>query len=121
MSKSPIVFSRNTPQLVRMEVATTLGVLMVDKHDNYLGLPLVLGKSKWAAFDRIKDRIWPKMQCWSAKNLCQVGCTVMIKSVLQAIPTYSMSCFKLPEMFLKEVESLLAAFFWKQEAGKTIH
>ncbi|KAL0386132.1 UNVERIFIED_CONTAM: hypothetical protein Sradi_3007500 [Sesamum radiatum] len=45
----------------------------------------------------------------------------MIKSLHKAIATYSMSCFKLLETFLEEVEGLLAAFFWKQEAGKTIH
>ncbi|KAL0449515.1 UNVERIFIED_CONTAM: hypothetical protein Slati_1507900 [Sesamum latifolium] len=37
------------------------------------------------------------MQCWSAKKLSQVGHVVMIKSVLQAIPTFAMSCFKFPE------------------------
>ncbi|KAL0307215.1 UNVERIFIED_CONTAM: hypothetical protein Sradi_6138800 [Sesamum radiatum] len=32
-----------------------------------------------------------------------------------------MSCFKLHFGFLKEVEGFLAAFLWKQEAGKSIH
>ncbi|KAL0319880.1 UNVERIFIED_CONTAM: hypothetical protein Sradi_5249500 [Sesamum radiatum] len=61
------------------------------------------------------------MQSWSTKKLSQVGREVMIKLELQATPTYSMSCFKLPEMFLKEVKGLVGAFFWNQEGGKTIH
>ncbi|KAL0413503.1 UNVERIFIED_CONTAM: hypothetical protein Sradi_1552000 [Sesamum radiatum] len=50
------------------------------------------------------------MQSWSAKKLSQAGRAVMIKSVLLAIPTYSMRCFKLPETFLKEVEGSFGGF-----------
>ncbi|KAL0420454.1 UNVERIFIED_CONTAM: hypothetical protein Slati_3068300, partial [Sesamum latifolium] len=62
MSKSDIVFSRNTPQHVRVEVAAVLGVLMMDKHDKYLELPALVGKSKQAVFDSIKERIWRKLK-----------------------------------------------------------
>ncbi|KAL0342420.1 UNVERIFIED_CONTAM: hypothetical protein Scaly_1904600 [Sesamum calycinum] len=121
MSKSAIVFSRNTPLLIRMKVVASLGVPVVDKHDKYFGLPSVVGQSKWPVFDSIKDQIWRKMQSWSANKLSEASHVVMVKSVLQAIPIYSTSCFKLPKTFPKEVKDLLAVFFWKKEVGKTIH
>ncbi|KAL0396298.1 UNVERIFIED_CONTAM: hypothetical protein Scaly_0078200 [Sesamum calycinum] len=37
---------------------------------------------------------------------------VLIKLVLQTIPTYVMSCFQLPESFLSEIKGLMADFFW---------
>ncbi|KAL0442042.1 UNVERIFIED_CONTAM: hypothetical protein Sradi_0143100 [Sesamum radiatum] len=117
MSKSAIVFSRNTPLLIRMKVVASLGVPVVDKHDKYFGLPSVVGQSKWPVFDSIKDQIWRKMQSWSANKLSEASHAVMVKSVLQAIPIYSTSCFKLPKTFPKEVKDLLAVVFWKKEVG----
>ncbi|KAK4400496.1 hypothetical protein Sango_1155700 [Sesamum angolense] len=37
---------------------------------------------------------------------------VMNKAVLQAIPFYAMSCFKIPEARLKEIKGMIVAFFW---------
>ncbi|KAL0379031.1 UNVERIFIED_CONTAM: hypothetical protein Sradi_3208600 [Sesamum radiatum] len=111
LGKSAVVLSKNTPMHVRTELALILGVPEVAKHGKYLRLPSVIGKSKRAMFDCIRDRIWRKMQCWSAKKLSQAGCMVMIKSMLQAIPTFDMSCFKFPEALITEMEGLLAVFF----------
>ncbi|XP_042944668.1 uncharacterized protein LOC122278556 [Carya illinoinensis] len=47
---------------------------------------------------------------------------ILIKSVLQAIPAYAMSVFKMPGKLLKESEAIIAKFWWNQkEVGKGIH
>lgn len=40
------------------------------------------------------------------------GREVYIKLILQAIPSYAMMCFLLPRSFYKEVETLIAKFWW---------
>ena len=37
---------------------------------------------------------------------------MLIKSVIQVIPTYTMSCFKLPKWLIKELEILICKFWW---------
>ncbi|KAL0440229.1 UNVERIFIED_CONTAM: hypothetical protein Slati_2505900 [Sesamum latifolium] len=85
---------------------------MVDKHAKYLGLPAVMGSSKGEVFSSSNDRIWRKTQSWSARQLSQAGRAVLIKSVLQAIPSYVMSCLKLSDGLLLDIESMMANFFW---------
>jgi hypothetical protein len=55
-----------------------------------------VGTSKNGAFKYLKDRLWSKIQGWMEKILMAAGKEVLIKSVPQSIPVYSMSCFKLP-------------------------
>lgn len=47
-------------------------------------------------FNYLKDRLWSRIKGWNEKQLSMAKREVLIKSVLQAIPTYVMSCFKLP-------------------------
>jgi hypothetical protein len=58
-------------------------------------MPYDIGESKSGAFKYLKDRIWKKIQVWLEKLLETSGKEVLTKSVVQAIPTFSMSCFKL--------------------------
>jgi hypothetical protein len=78
----------------------------------YLGLPSMVGRSKKATFSFIKDRVWQKISSWSSKCLSKAGREVMIKSVLQAIPSYVMSIFRLPNSLLDEIEKMMNAFWW---------
>ena len=44
-----------------------------------------------------RKQVWNKIQGWNEKLLSQAGTEVLIKAVIQAIPTHTMSCFKLPK------------------------
>ncbi|KAL0444692.1 UNVERIFIED_CONTAM: hypothetical protein Slati_2191900 [Sesamum latifolium] len=59
--KSAMVFSRNVEEDNRAALTQILGISVVSKHEKYLGLPTVSGRSKKEMFDTIKDRIWKKL------------------------------------------------------------
>ena len=72
-----------------------LGVAAITQYEQYLGLPSFVGKAKKQSFSYIRERIWHKMQGWKEKLLSQAGREVLIKAVVQAMPTFTMNCFKL--------------------------
>ena len=47
---------------------------------------------------------------------------MLIKVVIQAIPTYTMSYFKLPKGLIKELETLIRKFWWGyNRENKKVH
>ena len=85
------------------------------EYENYLGLPAVVGRKRKASLNYIKERVWSKLQGWKEKLLSQVGREILFKAVVQVIPTFAMSCFKLPVGLCHEVEALIHKFFWGQK------
>ena len=113
--KTTIFFSNNTPQVVKQSITSFFGTSTSTKFDKYLGLPPILGRSKKLAFNEIKDRIFRRLQGWKEKFLSQAGREILIKAVIQAIPTYAMSCFMLPAGLCAEISSMAVRFWWGQK------
>jgi len=65
------------------------------------------GRSKEATFGFIKDHICHKINSWSSKCIPKAGREVMIKSVLQSIPSYVMSIYLLLNKLVDVMEKLL--------------
>jgi hypothetical protein len=93
--KTSIMFSPNTSPQVKDLVLNELGIQYTAKNEKYLGLPVYIGKSKKKMFEYIKQKVWAKILGWQEKLLSKAGKEIMIKVVVQAIPTYAMSCFDL--------------------------
>ena len=52
---------------------------------------------------------------WKEKLLSQAGREILLKAVVQAIPTFAMGCFKLLVGLCQEIEALIQKFFWGQK------
>jgi len=94
------------------KIVDILGVRAVLGTGKYLGFPSMIGRSKKATFGFIKDRIWKNINSWSSKCLSKAGREVLIKLVLQSIPTYFMSMFTLLLSLCDEIEKMLNSFWW---------
>ncbi|KAF5463140.1 hypothetical protein F2P56_019079 [Juglans regia] len=84
-------------------------------YERYLGLPALVGRSKYNSFKVLKDRVWQRISSWKNSFLSQAGKEVLIKAVLQSIPTYTMSVFKLPMKLCKDMNGLFSRFWWRKQ------
>ncbi|KAK6149255.1 hypothetical protein DH2020_016780 [Rehmannia glutinosa] len=116
--KSGILFSPATPMGIRNRICCILNIPEVAGHGKYLGLAFVIGANKQQIFSDIIDRIWGKIHGWKEKYLSQAGRLTLIQAVIQSIPTYAMSCFKLPDNIIAKIQSMTARFLWSCDPGK---
>ncbi|XP_031131793.1 uncharacterized protein LOC116033173 [Ipomoea triloba] len=107
--KSSVCFSRNTMESSREEVAQVLGVSRASNFEKYLGLPSFVGKNKKLVFSYIEDKFRQRVGSWNKKFLSQAGREILLRSVAQAMPTFSMSVFLLPDSLCLALESIMAA------------
>ncbi|KAL8521249.1 hypothetical protein ACS0TY_011693 [Phlomoides rotata] len=99
-----------------------LGVRRVEEHAIYLGLLTNIGRSRCAIFRTLVDRVANKVKDWKSNTISQAGKLALIKLVVQSIPTYLMSCFRIPNIVIEQVESTIARFFWGQkEEERRVH
>ncbi|XP_019093256.1 PREDICTED: uncharacterized protein LOC109129458 [Camelina sativa] len=89
-----------------------LGITNLGGMGSYLGIPESLGGSKTKVFSYVRDRLQSRTTGWSAKLLSKGGKEVMIKSVATAVPTFVMSCYRLPKTITSKLTSAVANFWW---------
>lgn len=110
VSKSSIFFGSKVPAAIKIELKEALGITREGGMGVYLGLPENICGSKKQVFAFIQERLVNRLNSWSAKLLS--GKEVLIKSVAQALPSYVMSCFLLPQDIIKKLTSAIARFCW---------
>ncbi|KAL4627161.1 hypothetical protein ACB092_05G147900 [Castanea dentata] len=117
-SKSSLFFSPNTEMSTKESIKAMFGAQVIRAHESYLGLPSLVGKSKRNTFAQLKQRVANKVSGWKEKLLSSAGKEVLIKAVAQVVPSYTMSCLKLPNKLCDELtvrdEKKLAWMSWEK-------
>ncbi|XP_019166941.1 PREDICTED: uncharacterized protein LOC109162711 [Ipomoea nil] len=123
LGKSDLTFSRNVDGPSREVVTEIIGFGEGNQRGKYLGVPSLVGRRKNEVLGFINDKILSKIRSWNNRFLSRAGREILIKNVLQAVPTYAMSTFLLPKDLCRNVENSLNRFWWKGslENGKGIN
>jgi len=79
-----------------------------------------VGKSRVREFKSIEDRVWNRLNGRKIKFLSQAGKEIILKAIIQAIQTYGMSVFLLPQALFKEINSVIQKFWWVHKKKKIL-
>lgn len=110
--KSSLFFNRITKQATKSFFMHVAGLHASSKIDKYLGLPSLIGRSRFHAFRMILDKFCQKLMNWKNKFSSQAGKEILIKLVLQSIPTYCMSVLLHPKYLRSQLYEKSANSWW---------
>ncbi|KAA3459012.1 reverse transcriptase [Gossypium australe] len=102
--KSLIYFDANVSDKVKGEITGLLGVRVASSSEKYLGLPMMVGRSKMWAFNTFIDRFRKRVEGWSLCYLSMGG--------KEATPIYAMQCFIFPKKLCDKLEIIMNRFWW---------
>ena len=104
IDKSCILFNANM-SIVDIDIAmiNTLNIHRSMKNDSYMGLPLLIERSRSREFRSIKERIWSHIQSWGGRLLSSARKAIMLQVVAHVIHLYVMRCFRLPKGFIHDL------------------
>ena len=95
-------YSMNYPAEMCDRLSTVLSMKMYEEDISYLENPLFIGLNRSSSFTALKKKVVGRLEDWIAKSISKAGMVTIIKSVVQGIPTYAMTTFKLPSLILSQ-------------------
>ncbi|XP_010495329.1 PREDICTED: uncharacterized protein LOC104772406 [Camelina sativa] len=111
-AKSSLQFGHTVDDPARLEMQGILGISNLGGMGSYLGIPESLGGSKTKVVSFVRDRLQSRTTGWTARLLSKGGKEVMVKSVATAVPSFVMSCYRLPKTITSKLTSAVANFWW---------
>jgi hypothetical protein len=111
LDKSEMTFSPRLQQQIQQEFHAIMPFQVTNTIDKYLGMPTTMRRARSQNFNFIMDKIWGKLKGWKEKNLSFAGRSILISAVVQAIPTYMMSCFLIPNAICAQIEKAICNFW----------
>ncbi|XP_073260583.1 uncharacterized protein [Populus alba] len=88
----------------------------------YLGLPLGANPKRISTWKPVLYQIRGRLNSWKGRLLSLAGRTILIKSVISAIPLYYMSIFCIPKTVAHKITAMQAWFLWGRSVGnRKIH
>ena len=100
------VFFVNTPPTTQRNILRILGFSKGDFPSKYLRIPLGLGRMQKESWQELLDRMKQKISSWVLRPLNFPSRLILVKSIMQAMPTYLFSILAAPKSILKEIQRL---------------
>ena len=100
-----------------MRAAEELQCQLVQLPITYLGVPLGANMKKFSSWQPIIEKIQHRLASWKASCLSRAGKLILIKAVLNNLPVYYLSMFRIPKRVAKEINKIQRNFLWNGKQG----
>lgn len=87
-------------------------VLVVLKVGKYLGVPIFHKRVTKSTFQFIINKVDQRLSAWKTCHLSYAGRVTLVKSVLQAMPSYVMQFTCIPRAVCDEIDKRCRSFIW---------
>jgi hypothetical protein len=111
LDKSKLYFF-NTPAPVQIHISRLLGIPRSSLPSNYLGVPLTGAAARSISWESLLLSISNRLSNWTFRPLNIASRLVLLKSVLQALPTYLFTVLAAPKHVIKAIRTLQRNFLW---------
>ncbi|PKI39344.1 hypothetical protein CRG98_040210 [Punica granatum] len=121
-SKTVIYFSQNVEADLRERICTISSFGMSSTLGRYLGVPIVHGRLRREHFEQVVSRVQDKINGWTARTLSMAGRITLAKSMIQAIPSFTMQVMRLPANVCEQLHRHCCDFIWGHSSdSRKIH
>ncbi|CAK8578262.1 unnamed protein product [Lathyrus sativus] len=110
--KMTLIFSKNVARSMQNKLAHMSVFRIANKLGKYLGIPLRGKNLKKIDFQYLVDQRDAKLTSWKISSLSFTGRITLAKSVIEAIPLYSMMIEKISKAIIQEITCLQRNFIW---------
>ncbi|XP_048496221.1 uncharacterized protein LOC125495518 [Beta vulgaris subsp. vulgaris] len=118
LQKSFVKFSPNVPENAQQDYQRILAMETRSSLGNYLGAPIDFQGSKVTLFTHLLDKASSRITSWNQSFLSQPAKVIIINSILIGALMHYLAVFRIPTTIANKLDSLFAAFFWKDSHGK---
>ncbi len=116
--KSGLIFSKLVHNDTKRWIKGELQMKKLPLDAFYLGTPIFSSKSKSKDFKYLIEKLESRLKGWRCKTLSWAGRRTLIKSVAQALSTYSFSIADVPVSVCKKLDSNIRRFWWNPKKDK---
>lgn len=107
------LFFFNTPFTVQLHISRILDIPRSSLPSKYLGIPLTRAPAKSISWDNLLLSISNRLASWTFRPLNIAARLVLLKSVLQALPTYLFTALAAPKPIIRAIINLQRNFLWR--------
>lgn len=100
------------PKILWGEIKDISGFKEMGVSSIYLGNSLIMSRNRIREFSGLTERVQKRLQGWSRHTFSKAGKATLIRSVVQAIPTYTMFAFQVPSGICKKMDNQVKKFWW---------
>lgn len=95
-----------------MEIRENLGFQSSSDPGKYLRIPIFHNRVNKHSFQFIIDKVNQRLSAWKARTLSLAGKLTLTKSVLQALPTYTIQYCMIPKGVCADIDKICRGFIW---------
>ncbi|XP_016195316.1 uncharacterized protein LOC107636310 [Arachis ipaensis] len=100
------------------QICHLLGCQAASLPGKYLGINLGANSRLVKTWKPLIDKVEERLSLWKANVLSKGGKLVLIETVMNSLPIYYLSLYKMPNAVAQKIISLQRRFFWEKKDGQ---